>query len=693
MEGAGGGRGSGIAGHLHGAAGFAAPLLIALFLASPAAGAPKLLELGSQTLALCSKTPVAYCGKLLVPLDYGSPASPKIAIAYSWYPATEVPAGAAKGTVVPVEGGPGYPSSGSVEYSSGGGQAGYRTMYGPLLGQRNLLAVDNRGTGRSKVLNCPSLQGYVGPTGTAAFQQTVAACAESLNHRWRNPDGSFLHASDLFNSVPAAEDLAAVIQALELPKIDLYGDSYGSFFAQVFAARFPRLVRSVTLDSTYESVGLDPWYRSSIASMGAAFDAACARGPACAQAAPGSSWGRIEALAASLRETPISGRVPGPGGRRETVSMNAVGLLDLVSDAAEDTQIYRDLDAAARAYLQQADPAPLLRLYAQRLAVDEAYFGQPLHEYSVGLYFADACIDYPQLFSLGVSPAQRAQELLGAEQALPGGTFAPFTIAEWLSQDENTEALTGCLDWPRPTIAQPPVASGLPLPSSLPVLVLGGEFDTWTPPVDSPKVLAEVGGNARFVELANSTHVVGEGDTVCGSAVIQEFVARPQDIQTLDSSCAPGVPAIHTVGVYPSQLGGEPPLTPAPGSSAGTEELRLAAAAVTSAGDAVARSMALEMSADAGLAGGNVTATHGGRLLTLAGDQLIPGVKVSGTVALSPAPIADDGETVVAHLSAVAPGLGRASFTATWTSSGADALARVSGTVEGRALAGTMPAP
>ncbi len=52
-------------------------------------------------------------------------------------------------------------------------------------------------------------------------------------------------------SAAAAEDLATVIVALQLPKVDLYGDSYGSFFAQVFASRIPQLVRSVILDSTY----------------------------------------------------------------------------------------------------------------------------------------------------------------------------------------------------------------------------------------------------------------------------------------------------------------------------------------------------------------------------------------------------------------------------------------------------------
>ncbi len=693
MEGAADGRGRGGGRPVRMGACMAVAALL-LLLASPAVAAPKRIVLGAQKLTLCSKAPVGYCGKLAVPLDRGASGGPRINVAYTFYPAIEGGAAAAKGTLVPVEGGPGYPSGESVEYSLGGREAGFRAMYGPLLAQRNMLAIDNRGTGRSAVLNCPALQGFSGPTGTAAFQQTVGACAESLNHHWRNTDGSFVHASDLFNSAPAAEDMAEVIRSLGLGKVDLYGDSYGSFFAQVFAARFPRMLRSVTLDSTYESTGLDPWYRSSIASMPGAFDASCSRSPACAAAAPGGSWPRIQALAASLRATPISGRVPGAEGKLETVSMDVVGLLDLVSDAAEDSLIYQQLDAAARAWLQQGDAAPLLRLYAQRLSSDEAYFGQPLKEYSVALYFASACTDYTQLFDLGASGAQRAQQLLSAEQALPAGTFDPFTTTEWLSQDENTEALTGCLQWPSPTIAQPPVgAGGLPLPSTLPVLVLGGEFDTWTPPVDSPKVLALIGGNSRFIELANATHVVGQQDTICGSTVVQEFVARPQDIQTLDASCAPAVPPIHTLGAFPAQLSGEPPLTAGPGSVAGVEELRLAAAGVTSAGDAVARYAAIEASTDAGLRGGKVVASHGGRLLTMTHDQLIAGVQVSGTVRLSPAPIAQDGQAVVAQLSVAAPGVRRASFTASWTTSGADAVARVSGTVEGRAVFGTMPAP
>jgi pimeloyl-ACP methyl ester carboxylesterase len=649
-----------------------------------AAGSPATLTLGSQELSRCGSSPLAYCGRLAVPLDHMRSGGPNISIAFRWYPASAPAAGQSR-TVVPVEGGPGYPSTGSAR--------GFEAMYGPLLERWNMLVVDNRGTGSSTPLDRPALQNFSGPTATRAFQETAASCADALNHRWL-AHGSRIHASDLFNSAPAAEDLAAVIAALELPKVDVYGDSYGSFFSQVFAARFPGLVRSVLLDSTYQSVHLDPWYRSAITSMPDAFDRACDRWPSCAGAAPGSSWARLRSLAASLRAEPIAGVVPGSGGALQHVSMDVVGLVDLLNDAAADPAIYRSIDAAARALMQDGDAAPLLRLYAQRLAIDEAYFGLAARQYSVELYLASACLDYPQLFDMGASPAARAQQLAAAEAALPAATFGPFTTREWLQQNQNTEAYSACLDWPSPTIAQPPTSGVTPLfPESLPVLVLGGELDTWTPPADHSKVLSEIGGHSRFIELANATHVVGQGATVCGSGLVRAFVARPQTIDSLDASCAASVPPIHAVGVYPDRLAHEPPITPQPGGRGSRPVLRLAAAAVQTAGDALARYAATEVTADRGLFGGTVSVTRGGALITLHDDRLLPDVAVSGTVKLSPAADPLAGEAVEVALTTAATHLPAGSFAASWTTSGAGARATVSGSVGGDSVSGTMPAP
>ena len=643
--------------------------------AATASGPPGTIVVGTQTLTSCGTSPTAYCGTLEVPLDYSVPTGPQISISYRWYPATS---GRPVGTLVPVEGGPGFPSIGSV-------RGGYDVMYGPMLATRNLLAVDLRGTGRSTPLHCPALQHFSGQASGQAFDVAVKRCAAVLDHRWRGANGNFVHASDLFTSAPAAEDVAAVVRALEVGPVDLYGDSYGSWFAQVFAARYPELVRSVVLDSTYAVQGLDPWYRSTIDDMPADFDAACARSLACAQAAPGPAWARVGDLAARLRAAAITGTVPGPHGTPVSVTMGVVGLVDLVNDAAGDPLVYRGLDAAARALLNENDPQPLLRLYAERLAFDEDYFDSPASKYSGELYLAVSCLDYPQLFDMADPEPQREAQLAAAEAALPAGTFAPFTTAEWLAQDENTEAYTACVAWPSPTDAQPPISGGPPfLPASLPVLILGGEFDTWTPPSGVAQVEGELGGHTRFVELANATHVVGEGDTWCGSELVRAFVASPADLGSLNTSCAAEVPAVRAVGVYASRIGSVPPLTPAPRTEASLLARQLAAAGVDTAGDAIARLSAIIGHFDDGLYGG--TTQSEGSSVELKSDQLVPGVDVSGIVTTSQG-------TVSARLAVNAPGVGTADVVARWPQRGGEAMASVAGTALGRPVTGRMPAP
>ena len=269
-----------------------------------------------------------------------------------------------------------------------------------------------------------------------------------------------MHASDLFTTANSTRDLARVLAALDLGRVDLYGDSYGTYFAQAFLARFPQLLHSVVLDSAYEARDLDPWYRTTVTTARRAFDTVCARAPGCP---PGSSWRRIAELARLLRGHPLTGEVVGTDVRRHRVTFDITALVNVVNDAGYDFDPYRQLDAAARAYLEHRDAVPLLRLYAQDVGYDYSDYQANAHYYSDGLYMAVACTDYPQLFDMRSAPAQRRRQLAASIRALPAGTFAPFTTREWLSVLPYTETYTGCLTWPRETHAPRPAdADGCP---------------------------------------------------------------------------------------------------------------------------------------------------------------------------------------------------------------------------------------
>lgn len=640
------------------------------------------VRVGSQVLTRCSSSPVAYCGTLQVPLEWGSSESPTIPICYRWYPATS--AGPAAGTVMPVEGGPGYPTIGSV------GDGGYGAMYGPVLARDNLLAIDLRGTGCSDALYCHRLQDWSGDPGSVGLAAVVGRCADALDHRWRFRSGGYVHASDLFTSAESADDVAAVVRKLRAGPVDLYGDSYGSWFAQVFASRFPSLVRSVVLDSTYPVQSLDPWYRITIDTMPADFDAVCRRSVACADAG-GHAWAAISALARLLRRHPLSGTVPGPNGREVRAELDAVGLVNLVSDATEDPALYAALPAAARAEVEHHDAAPLLRLDAERTDLDEAYFGLSASDYSVLLYMAVSCSDYPQLYPMDVDPATRLADLEASEATLPASTFAPFTTAEWLAMNQNTENYTACLDWPEPTVSVPPIASEPPfLPARMPVLILGGELDTWTPPAGVPEVEAELGGDDRFVEFANETHVVGEYDVYgCASSIVQAFVTDPAAIDRLDVACASSVPSIRAVGSYPSSLDQVSPVVLSAGR-ASVAARRMAAAAVETAGDAWCQLAATELGRDDGLHGGVFT---GGRNeVTLMRDELVPGVAVSGTVAVSDDGVGE-GSVVTATLTTSASGRASVHLTARWLLYGGSELATIHLSSGASSATGELPAP
>ncbi len=576
-----------------------------LVVATPAVAAPVAtpratlaggIRVGTLTLTRCHvEEAPAWCGAVRVPLDRTDPTAGTIAVGFGWVPAT----GRAQGTVVAQEGGPGYPSTGSAQ--------DYLDLLGPLRSSRNLLVVDARGTGRSALIDCRPLQSYTGNTATEHFRRLVAACGDALNHTYRRADGTFVHASDLFGTANAVRDLADVLGRLQLTGVDLYGDSYGTFFAQSFLSHYPQLLRSVVLDAAYEARDLDPWYTTTVTTARTAFEAACTRALACDGAAGSGAWQRIGRLAAALRTHPLHGSVPGVDATLVPTTVGVRQLVDLVNDAGYDFGVYRSLDAAGRAYLEHHDARPLLRLWAEDFGFDDSDYYGPAKSYSDGDFFAVGCTDYPQLFDPSATPAERRRQLAASIRALPASTFAPFTTREWIQMNQFTEAYTGCLDWPAPTHpADPPVRPGPMDATGVPVLILNGDLDSLTPADGGAHVARQIGPAARSVVVPNMVHLVALYDRYgCGASLYQRFVRQPGRLQGLDISCAATVPEVHALGEFPRTLAAAAPATVTRGSATQVQR-RLVSVLVAAAGDAAYRFQYVDDSDDLGLRGGRI---------------------------------------------------------------------------------------
>lgn len=655
-------------------AALAATALAALamaMVATPAGAAAPTLRVGSLTLQRCSGAR-AWCGSLARPLDPGRPSGPLIRIGLKWIRAAR--GAGARPPLVAVEGGPGYPSIGS--------EIEYRGTYGPLLRRRDLLLVDNRGTGSSALIDCKGLQGFTGVTSGPAFPGIVAGCATAIQRRYGIPGSP-----DLFGTAYAVSDLSAVLGALRLRRVDFYGDSYGGWFAQSFMARHPGQLHSVVLDSTYPVRDLDPWYASSGEAARRALDAVCTRDAGCASAAPGSATGRLAELLARVRLAPISGATRDADGARITARVDARTLADMVQDAGSDPVISRELDASVRAALT-GDTVPILRLAGQSNTYDH---GTSTSDYfSDGLYMAVSCTDYPQLFSMRSSPAARRTQFAARIAAGPQTAFAPFTLGEWLRISAYSEPYAACLDWPAPVHRAPVLPrTPTPLPASIPVLTIGGDLDSLTPLSDAQVFAPKLGRNVRVIALPNTVHVTSEGDTMlsvgasCARTIIRAFVRAPRRLASLDAGCADRIPPIHTPGSYPRRLADVAPATVIAGPDPGVGARRAAVLAANALADATVRRFYSGVAKGPGLRGGSFTTSSEGPIaFRLRQVRYVADATVGGTGSWTLEGGATAGELVVRT-----PGGGSVRVQVGWAQRSRAARARV-----GRSVL-ALPAP
>lgn len=414
------------------------------------------------------------CGTLDLPFERADPSLGEISIAFAVRPRSDRKS-PSQGAIIAVEGGPGYGSIGSAQ--------GYVDTFGGLLRHRDLVLVDERGTGHSKPIDCPDMQ-----SGRATDDFGLAACAELLGPRF-----------DSYRTAAAADDINDVRAALGYERVQMYGDSYGTYLAQSYAFRHGDTLEALVLDSAYPVRGESPWYPSTWKTGIRGLEIACERSRSCS----GDAGRRLDRFVAELRDRKLG---IGP-------------LLDAISAAGfAPPQGYLRIDKAISQFLAGDESR-----YEELTREGRVSFGKP-GGYSVGLELAISCNDYPMIWDKDASWEQRRKQLGAAIDAYPEDAFAPFTPAEIaLTADYSYRE---CLGAPRPSRLYEPPADESAAAPDIPVLVIAGELDNVTSPAEGRAAAAEFPG-AKLFAWRNAGHVYSLYDPQSKGAVrIRGFLRR-----------------------------------------------------------------------------------------------------------------------------------------------------------------------
>jgi len=418
------------------------------------------------------------CGALDLPLERVDPRLGEISIAFAVRPRTDR-SSPSQGAIVAVEGGPGYGSIGSVR--------DYIATFGALLRHRELVLVDARGSGRSEAIDCPDMQ-----SGRTHDDYGIAACAEQLGERFSS-----------YRTAAIADDINDVRAALGYERVQMYGDSYGTFLAQSYAFRHGETLTALVLDSAFPVRGESPWYPSTWRTGIRAIAVACERSPSC----HGDAGARLERFVADLRERALS-----------------VGdLLDAIAGAGYGGSMppvgYLRIDNAISRWLAGDEER-----YERLTETGRVGFGRP-QSYSVGQELAVSCNDYEMPWSKVGSWEQRRKQLDAAIAARPRRSFAPFTPAE-IALAPRWWGYRSCLGAPRPSPLYEPPATASAAAPDIPVLVISGELDNVTSPAEGRAAAALFPDGRQFV-WRNAGHVQALYDPRSkGAARIRAFLRR-----------------------------------------------------------------------------------------------------------------------------------------------------------------------
>jgi pimeloyl-ACP methyl ester carboxylesterase len=449
-------------------------------------------EIGTQTVE-------AQCTTMKVPENRALPSGRQVELAIAWVPAKD------EGQPDPmffIAGGPGQSALDSFP--------GIAPAFAELRKKRDVILVDQRGTGKSNKLICKDSEGKSAATDREDYQLEVVKafamrCAGELSQR-----------ADLrfYSTTDAIQDLDDVRAALGAAQINLMGVSYGTRVAQQYAKRYPQHTRTVTIDGIVPNTLVlgNEHARNLERSLDSQFQR-CKMAPGCVQKL-GDPRTQLNALLARLKADPplVSYRDAITGeAKQEKLTAGHVATL---------TRMF--------AYAPQA--AGLLPL--------------ELNEAAQGRY--EPLMALSKLLTSTIGD----QIMAGMQMSV----ICTEDASELKADDADKESLLGidmitaiqaqCQVWPH---GERPKDFRAPLSGNVPVLILSGEFDPVTPPRYGDEVLKSLPNGRHLIVRGQGHNVLPVG---CLPKLFAGFVDSA-DAKKLDAKCLDAVPyAVPFTGFY-----------------------------------------------------------------------------------------------------------------------------------------------
>ena len=478
--------------------------------AAPARDAPPAQAgAGLRPCRLAGVAQAAQCGQLKRPLDPARPQGLTIDLHYAVLPA--LARHKAADPVFFFAGGPGQSAIALAGVFS--------TRFARLGQRRDLVLVDQRGTGRSAPLRCDDdspqarrrpLAEVASPGARLASLQACRQALQALPHgdlRW-------------FGTDTAAADADAVRQALGAAQINAIGLSYGTRVVLALMRQYPATVRRAVLDGVVppDMRLADVAGRDAQAVLDGLFQA-CAADQACQRRYPAAA-AQFQRLLAGLPET-VS--LPHPvSGRPETLVLDRDSVLGLVRAPLYQPALAAALPAV-RAEAEAGRWAPLLAL-ANPLG------GGAASALATGMHHAVLCSEDVGPDDAGITAAV---EKVAAADAL-AATAAP-AFGDLLARQYRL----ACAGWPRAA----PAAAFYTLPPALsPTWLLSGGLDPVTPPQHAQRVAQALGPMAQHTRVAQAGH--GVTGLACMADAAARFISDddPPARPPWGAACAAGVP-------------------------------------------------------------------------------------------------------------------------------------------------------